>query len=146
MVKVFTGDEVVVEVPKKVALEAGVIANMLADIGDMECSIPLPNVHSKILKYVFDFCAFHLEHPEIDISTYYKNHNYDNWNEFDLSLCKSNESDVPAMILASEYMQTLKFSSVLTSYVANRLSLGNCKDKDSTEKVIFGEMGIKRPE
>nr|ACR38888.1 SKP1 [Apopellia endiviifolia (species B)]ACR38897.1 SKP1 [Apopellia endiviifolia (species B)] len=59
-VKLKSSDDEMFEVEDVVAFESQTVKNMIEDTGT-ENAIPLPNVSSKILSKVIEYCKFHVE-------------------------------------------------------------------------------------
>nr|CAD1841821.1 unnamed protein product [Ananas comosus var. bracteatus] len=65
MVKIWSYDGVVVEVPEAVAIQSVVIKHVVEDVG-VEDPIPTPNVVGDVLSKVFEYCT---KHAEFDATT-----------------------------------------------------------------------------
>jgi len=122
-----SSDDEVFEVRKDVASMSLTIKNMLEDMGEVggETPIPLPNVSSKILKMVVDFCNHHYdaktppreekkpwENPTIELKGY------------DLELSERLTDDLPTLfdlILAANYLDIKTLMDVACQTVANKI-------------------------
>ncbi|KAH9555856.1 hypothetical protein CY35_08G138500 [Sphagnum magellanicum] len=62
-VKLKSSDDEMFEVDKAVALESQAVKNMIEDTG-MDHPIPLPNVSSKILAKVIEYCKYHVDNQK----------------------------------------------------------------------------------
>jgi hypothetical protein len=61
MVRVIVADDVIVEVPRDLALEMESIRNVVEDTGS-DADVPAPNVSAEILARVVAWCAYHKNH------------------------------------------------------------------------------------
>jgi len=59
-VKLKSSDDEMFEVDEAVAFESQAVKNMIEDTG-IDAPIPLPNVSSKILAKVIEYCKYHVE-------------------------------------------------------------------------------------
>ncbi|KAJ1820234.1 hypothetical protein GGH91_002919 [Coemansia sp. RSA 2671] len=50
-------------VERGVAIQSVLIKNLLEDIGESDEPIPLPNVSSKVLEKVIEYCEYHVDDP-----------------------------------------------------------------------------------
>lgn len=60
IVKLKSSDNEMFDVPKEVALQSETVRNMIEDVAPSEKGIPLPNVQSKILSKVIEYCKYHV--------------------------------------------------------------------------------------
>jgi len=63
MVTLTSSDNEAFTVDKEVAERSVLIKNMLEDVGESDAPIPLPNVTSKVLKKVIEWCEHHRNDP-----------------------------------------------------------------------------------
>ncbi|CAM6049350.1 unnamed protein product [Sphagnum compactum] len=62
-VKLKSSDDEMFEVEEAVAFESQAVKNMIEDTG-MDLPIPLPNVSSKILAKVIEYCKYHVDNQK----------------------------------------------------------------------------------
>ncbi|KAH8965989.1 hypothetical protein BDL97_04G145400 [Sphagnum fallax] len=62
-VKLKSSDDEMFEVEESVAFESQAVKNMIEDTG-MDHPIPLPNVSSKILAKVIEYCKYHVDNQK----------------------------------------------------------------------------------
>lgn len=62
-VKLKSSDDEMFEVDEAVAFESQAVKNMIEDTG-IDAPIPLPNVSSKILAKVIEYCKYHVENQK----------------------------------------------------------------------------------
>ncbi|KAJ2444724.1 hypothetical protein GGF42_006216, partial [Coemansia sp. RSA 2424] len=48
-----------------VAKQSKLISNLIEDIGESDEPIPLPNVASKVLEKVIEYCEYHVDDPPL---------------------------------------------------------------------------------
>ena len=60
-VKLKSAEDEMFEVDKEVALQSETVKNMIEDDVTTEHGIPLPNVSSKILAKVIEYCKYHVD-------------------------------------------------------------------------------------
>jgi len=63
IIKLQAGDEQTFEVPRDMAEMCKTVKDMLADLGETEDLIPLPNVTGPILAKVLEYVKYHFENP-----------------------------------------------------------------------------------
>eukprot|EP01108_Squamamoeba_japonica_P002488 TRINITY_DN2195_c0_g1_i4.p2 TRINITY_DN2195_c0_g1~~TRINITY_DN2195_c0_g1_i4.p2 ORF type:complete len:164 (-),score=74.53 TRINITY_DN2195_c0_g1_i4:38-529(-) len=63
IIKLQAEDDQMVEVPRNVAVFSGTVKDMLADFGDEDAAVPLPNVKGNVLAKAMEFAKYHVENP-----------------------------------------------------------------------------------
>ncbi|KAK1422987.1 hypothetical protein QVD17_18280 [Tagetes erecta] len=86
------------EVDESVAVESQTIKHMIED-GCADTSIPLPNVTSKILSKVIEYCKKHVEAPNSDEKVA-----EEDLKSFDADFVKVDQSTLFDLILAANYL------------------------------------------
>ncbi len=67
IIKLVSSDQETIEVKRKVVVQSNLIKSMLEDAEDED--IPVPNVNSKVLRKIMEFCEYESDHgpcPEIE--------------------------------------------------------------------------------
>ncbi|CAN1757766.1 SKP1-like protein 1A [Linum perenne] len=89
------------QVEEAIAMESQTIKHMIED----DCAgeaIPLPNVHSKILAKVIEYCKKHVETPKLDaVST---SNADDSLKQWDTDFAKVDQATLFDLILAANYL------------------------------------------
>eukprot|EP01118_Nematostelium_gracile_P012427 TRINITY_DN4538_c0_g1_i1.p1 TRINITY_DN4538_c0_g1~~TRINITY_DN4538_c0_g1_i1.p1 ORF type:complete len:160 (+),score=53.06 TRINITY_DN4538_c0_g1_i1:78-557(+) len=121
-VKLVSSDEEEFEADKNAITLSVTIRNMLEDVesggGDGETLIPLPNVTSKILKMVIEYCQYHTEHPSP------QDEKIDPIGPWDTDFLKVDNRTIFELILAANYLDIKKLLDLTCYTVANTMIKG----------------------
>ncbi|OAY57588.1 SKP1-like protein 1B isoform X1 [Manihot esculenta] len=122
------------EVDEAVALESHIIKHAIEDVG-ADDSIPLPNVTSKILAKVIEYCKKHVETPKPDA-----NHELNTW---DAEFVKVDQATLFDLILAANYLNIKGLVDLTCQTVADMI-----KDDLTPEEIrkTFNMMNDLTPE
>mmetsp|Transcript_10212 Transcript_10212/g.41292 ORF Transcript_10212/g.41292 Transcript_10212/m.41292 type:complete len:151 (+) Transcript_10212:102-554(+) len=99
------------EVAQDVAFKSETIKNMIEDTG-LEAPIPLPNVSSKILQKVIDYCKHHSEKKEGET---------EEDKNFDAEFVKVDQATLFELILAANYLNIKSLLDLTCMTVANMI-------------------------
>ncbi|ACO65881.1 predicted protein [Micromonas commoda] len=99
------------EVAQDVAFKSETIKNMIEDTG-LEAPIPLPNVSSKILQKVIDYCKHHSEKKEGEA---------EEDKNFDAEFVKVDQATLFELILAANYLNIKSLLDLTCMTVANMI-------------------------
>jgi S-phase kinase-associated protein 1 len=115
------GDEF--QVTTQVAQMSETVKNLIEDIGS-EGSIPLPNVTSKILAKVVEYCKWHTENPTV-ISEESKDGEEpartDDICAWDLDFCKVDQPTLFELVLAANYLDIKELLDLTCKTIANMI-------------------------
>ena len=107
----------------KVAKMSQTVFNLIEDIGVSDVPIPLPNVTSKILTKVVEYCKYHIENPtpvaEGDEKTDDKR--TDNILPWDKTFCEVDQTTLFELILAANYLDIKDLLDLTCKTVANMI-------------------------
>ena len=101
------------EVEQEVAFKSETIKNMIEDTGT-DAAIPLPNVSSKILAKVIEYCKFHTEAKAKETSE-------DDAKNFDTEFVKVDQATLFELILAANYLNIKTLLDLTCMTVANMI-------------------------
>ncbi|KAH8965986.1 hypothetical protein BDL97_04G145400 [Sphagnum fallax] len=117
-VKLKSSDDEMFEVEESVAFESQAVKNMIEDTG-MDHPIPLPNVSSKILAKVIEYCKYHVDNqkashdkpatPEDEIKAW------------DLDFVKVDQATLFDLILAANYLHIKNLLDLTCQTVADMI-------------------------
>jgi len=109
-------------VDKEVAERSVLIKNMLEDVGESDAPIPLPNVNSKVLKKVIEWCEHHRTDPPAptDENTEDRKRNTD-IEEWDQKFMEVDQETLFEIILAANYLDIKPLLDVGCKTVANMI-------------------------
>ncbi|GLJ36345.1 hypothetical protein SUGI_0729610 [Cryptomeria japonica] len=117
-VKLKSSDDEMFEVDEAVAFESETIKNMIEDTG-VESVVPLPNVNSKILAKVIEYCKYHVDATktseettaisELDVKTW------------DKEFVKVDQATLFDIILAANYLNIKKLLDLTCQTVADMI-------------------------
>ncbi|XP_076934902.1 SKP1-like protein 1A [Bidens hawaiensis] len=102
------------EVDEAVAVESQTIKHMIED-GCADTSIPLPNVTSKILSKVIEYCKKHVEAPGTEDKV------ADDIKAFDADFVKVDQSTLFDLILAANYLNIKSLLDLTCQTVADMI-------------------------
>lgn len=117
-INLLSSDNEEFKVDKEVAQKSVLIKNMLEDIGDDDAPIPLPNVTSKILKKVIEWCTHHKEDTVIEDRNETRNTDIDEWDQKYMEVDQETLFDI---ILAANYLDIKPLLDVGCKTVANMI-------------------------
>uniref|UniRef100_A0A7S1V748 SKP1-like protein n=1 Tax=Sexangularia sp. CB-2014 TaxID=1486929 RepID=A0A7S1V748_9EUKA len=120
------------EVEKSVAEMSVTIKNALEDIGDVGAPIPLPNVSSKILAKVIEFCTHHAAKDGADKKD---SKNSDEIDEWDAEFCNVDQSTLFELILAANYLDIKPLLDLTCKTVANMIKGKSTEEIRKTFKI-----------
>ncbi|KAF5764373.1 putative S-phase kinase-associated protein [Helianthus annuus] len=103
------------EVDEAVAVESQTIKHMIED-GCADTSIPLPNVTSKILSKVIEYCKKHVETPNADEKVA-----EEDLKSFDADFVKVDQSTLFDLILAANYLNIKSLLDLTCQTVADMI-------------------------
>ena len=115
------GDEFLVDI--QVAKMSETIKNLIEDIGS-DGSIPLPNVTSKILAKVVEYCKYHHENPTLvseDTKEGSEPVRTDDICEWDLEFCKVDQPTLFELVLAANYLDIKELLDLTCKTIANMI-------------------------
>ncbi|CAK9272597.1 unnamed protein product [Sphagnum jensenii] len=117
-VKLKSSDDEMFEVEESVAFKSQAVKNMIEDTG-MDHPIPLPNVSSKILAKVIEYCKYHVDNqkashdkpatPEDEIKAW------------DLDFVKVDQATLFDLILAANYLHIKNLLDLTCQTVADMI-------------------------
>jgi S-phase kinase-associated protein 1 len=117
-VKLKSSDDEMFEVDEAVAFESQAVKNMIEDTG-IDAPIPLPNVSSKILAKVIEYCKYHVENqktnedkpatPEDEIKAW------------DADFVKVDQATLFDLILAANYLNIKNLLDLTCQTVADMI-------------------------
>ncbi|XP_024362290.1 SKP1-like protein 1A [Physcomitrium patens] len=117
-VKLKSSDDEMFEVDEAVAFESQAVKNMIEDTG-IDAPIPLPNVSSKILAKVIEYCKYHVENqkpsddkqatPEEEIKAW------------DADFVKVDQATLFDLILAANYLNIKNLLDLTCQTVADMI-------------------------
>eukprot|EP00252_Welwitschia_mirabilis_P023609 TRINITY_DN6721_c0_g1_i1.p1 TRINITY_DN6721_c0_g1~~TRINITY_DN6721_c0_g1_i1.p1 ORF type:complete len:158 (-),score=27.32 TRINITY_DN6721_c0_g1_i1:293-766(-) len=117
-VKLKSSDEELFEVDEAVAFESQTIKNMIEDTGT-ESAIPLPNVSSKILAKVIEYCKFHVD---VQKATEDKtNASEEDVKAWDAEFVKVDQGTLFDLILAANYLNIKNLLDLTCQTVADMI-------------------------
>eukprot|EP00252_Welwitschia_mirabilis_P015129 TRINITY_DN33303_c0_g1_i1.p1 TRINITY_DN33303_c0_g1~~TRINITY_DN33303_c0_g1_i1.p1 ORF type:complete len:158 (-),score=25.98 TRINITY_DN33303_c0_g1_i1:294-767(-) len=117
-VKLKSSDDELFEVDEAVAFESQTIKNMIEDTGT-EAAIPLPNVSSKILAKVIEYCKYHvdIQKPGDDKG----NASEDDIKAWDAEFVKVDQGTLFDLILAANYLNIKNLLDLTCQTVADMI-------------------------
>jgi S-phase kinase-associated protein 1 len=113
LVTLRSSDEEKFEVSQEVAFKSETIKNMIEDTGT-ESTIPLPNVSSKILAKVIEYCKYHVSAKKSETSE-------DETKTFDTEFVKVDQATLFELILAANYLNIKSLLDLTCMTVANMI-------------------------
>jgi len=128
-----SSDEQMFEVDEEVAFESLTVRNMIEDTGT-EAPIPLPNVSSKILAKIVEYCKFHVETKATSSDKPSKLD--DDLKAWDTEFVNVEQSTLFELILAANYLNIKSLLDLTCEAVANQI-------KGKTPEEIRKLFGIK---
>lgn len=106
------------KIDKVVAQKSVLIKNMLEDISDTDAPIPLPNVSSKILEKIIEWCTYHKDDPITEDNNETRNTEICEWDQKYIDVDQETLFDI---ILASNYLDIKPLLDVGCKTVANMI-------------------------
>ncbi|KAL6497918.1 SKP1-like protein 4 [Orobanche hederae] len=124
MILLKSSDGEIFEVEEVVAVQSQTIKHMIED-GCADNAIPLPNVTSKILAKVIEYCKYHVDHvAEAKSDAVYKTADEgpnDELKNFDLEFVKVDQETLFDVILAANYLDIKSLLDLMCETVANMM-------------------------
>ena len=120
-VKLQSSDGEAFEVEREVAVMSLTVKNMLDDIGETDAPIPLPNVTSKILQKVIEYCKYHKDHPTPVSEEKKDEKRTDDILPWDKDFCKVDQATLFELILAANYLDIKSLLDLTCKTVANMI-------------------------
>jgi len=123
-VKLESADDQIFEVPRNIAEMSVTVKHMLEDIdpsSDADNPIPLPNVQSKILSKVIDYCKYHNEHPDAPSDEKKDEKRTDDIIPWDKEFCDVDQPTLFELILAANYLDIKPLLDLTCKTVANMI-------------------------
>lgn len=119
------GDSFTVDV--RVAKMSETVKNLVEDAGT-DNPVPLPNVSSKVLAKVIEYCKYHFEHPTVVSDEGGSNDNNSSSSKrtddiigWDLEFCKVDQPTLFELILAANYLDIKELLDLTCKTVANMI-------------------------
>lgn len=116
-VKLRSSDEEMFEVDQEVANHSKMIRNMIEDTG-IDCPIPLPNVSSKILAKVIEYCSYHTTSSKAGDDNKVSEEDIKAW---DTEFVKVDQATLFELILAANYLNIKELLDLTCLTVANMI-------------------------
>eukprot|EP00898_Chlorokybus_atmophyticus_P003362 jgi/Chlat1/4026/Chrsp26S04083 len=113
-VKLKSSDDELFEVDEEVAFESQTVKNMIEDTG-ADAPVPLPNVTSKILVKVIEYCKYHVESRPGEEKNAPTEEEIKNW---DQEFVKVDQGTLFELILAANYLNIKSLLDLTCSTVA----------------------------
>jgi len=132
-VKLRSSDEEMFEVEQDVANQSLMIRNMIEDTG-IDCPIPLPNVTSKILAKVIEYCSYHVKSGKTDGEKPAVSE--EDSKAWDAEFVKVDQATLFELILAANYLNIKNLLDLTCLTVANMI-------KGKTPEEIRKQFNIK---
>lgn len=117
-VKLRSSDDEMFEVDKEVADKSQMIRNMIEDTGT-DNPIPLPNVTSKILAKVIEYCKYHVESSKTDGDK--PTVSEEDKKQWDTEFVKVDQATLFELILAANYLNIKELLDLTCLTVANMI-------------------------
>jgi S-phase kinase-associated protein 1 len=117
-VKLRSSDDEMFEVDKEVADKSQMIRNMIEDTGT-DNPIPLPNVTSKILAKVIEYCKYHVESAKTDGDKPVVSE--EDKKQWDTEFVKVDQATLFELILAANYLNIKELLDLTCLTVANMI-------------------------
>uniref|UniRef100_A0A0C9RQB3 SKP1-like protein n=1 Tax=Wollemia nobilis TaxID=56998 RepID=A0A0C9RQB3_9CONI len=117
-VKLKSSDDEMFEVDQAVAFESQTIKNMIEDTGT-ESAVPLPNVSSKILAKVIEYCKYHVDAAKAtDEKSAISEEDVKTW---DQEFVKVDQATLFDLILAANYLNIKNLLDLTCQTVADMI-------------------------
>ncbi|KAH8950448.1 hypothetical protein BDL97_10G085800 [Sphagnum fallax] len=117
-VKLKSSDDEMFEVEEAVAFESQAVKNMIEDTG-MDHPIPLPNVSSKILAKVIEYCKYHVDNQKASDDKPATSE--DEIKAWDLDFVKVDQATLFNLILAANYLNIKNLLDLTCQTVADMI-------------------------
>jgi S-phase kinase-associated protein 1 len=117
-VKLKSSDDEMFEVEESVAFESQAVKNMIEDTG-MDHPIPLPNVSSKILAKVIEYCKYHVDNQKAGDDKPATSE--DEIKAWDLDFVKVDQATLFDLILAANYLNIKNLLDLTCQTVADMI-------------------------
>ena len=107
------------DVPYEIATMSITIKNMIEDIGqDSDAPIPLPNITSKVLEKIIQYCKYHHENPTPVSDSTRDDRKTDDISPWDKSFCDVEQPLLFDLILAANFLDIKPLLDVCCKTVA----------------------------
>nr|GMC61384.1 SKP1-like protein 1A [Ipomoea batatas] len=126
-----SSDGEIFEVEETLALESQMLKYMIVDNDDTTITIPVPEVTSKILGMVIEYCKRHVEAAKGTI-------NFDDLKDFDVDFVKVNQETLFDLVLAANFLNIKSLLDLTCQTVADMI-------KGKTPEEISKTFKIKTP-
>ncbi|KAI8640916.1 E3 ubiquitin ligase complex SCF subunit sconC [Parasitella parasitica] len=113
------------KIDRDVAERSVLIKNMLEDIGESDAPIPLPNVTSKILGKVIEWCIHHRDDALVQDDQERRNTDIDEWDQKFMEVDQETLFDI---ILAANYLDIKPLLDIGCKTVANMIKGKNAEE------------------
>ncbi|RHZ57031.1 hypothetical protein Glove_395g44 [Diversispora epigaea] len=119
-VKLTSSEGTEFQVDRNVAERSVLLKNMLDDVGESDCAIPLPNVTGPILTKVIEYCTHHKDDPPVSHEDEFKkgSEDIDDW---DAEFCKVDQGTLFELILSANYLDIKPLLDLTCKTVANMI-------------------------
>ncbi|CAM6088215.1 unnamed protein product [Calypogeia fissa] len=118
-VKLKSSDDEMFEVDTAVAYESMTVKNMIEDLQSTDAAIPLPNVSSKILAKVIEYCRYHVESQKTsDEKAAVPEEEVKQW---DADFVKVDQATLFDLILAANYLNIKNLLDLTCQTVADMI-------------------------
>jgi S-phase kinase-associated protein 1 len=117
-VKLKSSDDEMFEVEEAVAFESQAVKNMIEDTG-MDHPIPLPNVSSKTLAKVIEYCKYHVDNQKASDDKPATSE--DEIKAWDLDFVKVDQATLFNLILAANYLNIKNLLDLTCQTVADMI-------------------------
>jgi len=120
------------QVSRAVIDRSTLIKNMIEDIGEVsETPIPLPNVTSKVLEKVIEYCEHHKNDPILKTDEEYKDKHSKDIRGWDSDFINIDQDQLCEIVLAANYLDIkdlLYFGcKAIADFVKKQIARRNCK-------------------
>ncbi|KAH8117382.1 E3 ubiquitin ligase complex SCF subunit sconC [Phellopilus nigrolimitatus] len=121
MVKLFTSDEVEIEVPVPVISLSVLIKNMIEDIGESLERIPVPNVNSTVMRKVIEWCTQHKDDQPANHDDDESRKRTTDISDWDSKFINVDQEMLFEIILAANYLDIKPLLDIGCKTVANMI-------------------------
>lgn len=111
-----------VRLSMEAAMTCLTIKNMLEDLPDQgDVPIPLPNMTTKVLKKVVEFCNYHVDHPEVTQEVHRDESRLGEVSSWNKRFCDVDQALLFDLVLASNYLENRSMLDVLSNVIADSI-------------------------
>lgn len=118
-VKLMSSDSQIFEVDSEVAKQSETVKSMMEEVGE-EQTVPLPNVNSKILAKVIEYCDYHVKAEAKDEGGKAAK-SEEEVKTWDTEFCKVDQGTLFELILAANYLNIKSLLDLTCLTVANMI-------------------------